>query len=185
MSTIAIGDAIGKMLARLFHANGIMSANAGAISQQHGDNIQRRRVAHIIRMRFEGEAQNSNLFALQRAANSLFDPPGHGFFAIVININHGLDNFGRRVKLLRGAHQRQRVFWKARAPIAGPGMEEFRADAAIKADAFGNFLHIGANFFTQIRHLIDESNFGRQKSIGGIFNQLGSGAIGKNNRRFV
>ena len=74
---------------------------------------------------------------------------------------------------LRGAHQRQAVLGEARAAIAGAGMEEFAADAAVEADALGDVLHIGADLLAQIGDLVDEGDLGREEGVGGVFDELG------------
>src|SRR5258707_1317456 len=74
---------------------------------------------------------------------------------------------------MRDRGQRRGVLGKARAAVARPGMEEFRPDAAIEADAARDALHVRADFLAQIRDLVDEGDLGRQKGVRGIFDQFG------------
>ena len=64
-------------------------------------------------------------------------------------------------------------------------MQEFRTDAIIKADAARDILHIGADLFAQIRHFIDEGDLGRQKRIGGIFDEFGCAATREEKWRLI
>ena len=109
---------------------------------------------------------------------------GHALFARVVGPHHGLDDRQRRLGLARGAHQRAAVLGKARAAIAGPGMQEFAADAAVEADAAGHVLHIGADLLAQIGDLVDEGDLGREKGVGRVFDQFGGFDVGEHDRRF-
>ena len=63
-------------------------------------------------------------------------------------------------------------------------MEEFRADPAVEANAFGDVMHIRPDLFTKIGDLIDEGDLGGQKGVGGVFDQFRRFAIGEQDRRF-
>ena len=52
-------------------------------------------------------------------------------------------------------------------------MQELAADAAVEADAAGDVLDIGADRLAQIGDLVDEGDLGREKGVGGVFDQLG------------
>jgi hypothetical protein len=47
--------------------------------------------------------------------------------------------------ILRDLHQRAGILRKGRAAEAGPGMQEFRADAIVQPNAARDFLHVGAH----------------------------------------
>ncbi len=64
-------------------------------------------------------------------------------------------------------------------------MKEFPADPIIEPHAAGNFLHVGVNLLAEIGYLIDESDLGRKKRIGCIFDQFGSAPVNINDRRRV
>ena len=89
----------------------------------------------------------------------------------------------RRLGLARGAHQRQAVLGEARAAKAGPGMQKLAADAAVEADAAGHVLDVGADRLAQIGDLVDEGDLGREKGVGGVFDQLGGLDVGEHDRR--
>ena len=79
----------------------------------------------------------------------------------------------------RRLHQRQRVLGKTGAAIAGAGMQEFAADAAVQADAARDILDVGADLLAEIGHLVDEGDLGGEKGVGGIFDQFGGFAAGE------
>ncbi len=100
-------------------------------------------------------------------------PVGHRALARFIDAQHGLDDSQLCLGELGGADQRLTVLGKARTAKAGAGMQEFAADAPVETDAAGDVLDIGANRLTEIRHLVDKGDLGREKSICRIFDQLG------------
>ena len=51
-------------------------------------------------------------------------------------------------------------------------MQEFAADTAVEADAAGDVMHIGANFFAQIGHFVDKRHFHRKERVARVFGQL-------------
>ena len=59
----------------------------------------------------------------------------HRALAVVVDRHHGLDDALRRVVILRCLDQRERILGKARAAIAGTGMQELCADAVVEPDA--------------------------------------------------
>ena len=63
-------------------------------------------------------------------------------------------------------------------------MQKLAADATIQSNATGDFLHVCANFFAQIRDLVNECNFSSKKCIRGIFDQLRCFNIRKDYRCF-
>ena len=88
---------------------------------------------------------------LHVAAERVDDLLRHLLFARGVHAHGGFDQFDRRAGVARGFHQRQRVLRKARAAIAGAGVQEFAADAVVEADAARDFLHIGAELLRRDR----------------------------------
>ena len=63
-------------------------------------------------------------------------------------------------------------------------MQKFAADAPVEADAAGDVLDIRPDRLAEVRHLVDEGDLGREKSVGRVFNQLGSLHRGEDHRGF-
>ena len=64
-------------------------------------------------------------------------------------------------------------------------MQELRADAVVETDAARHLLHVGADLLGEIGNLVDEGDLGREKRVGGVFDQFG-GAPGRvHDRRLV
>jgi hypothetical protein len=61
------------------------------------------------------------------------------------------------------------------------GLEEFVADAAIESDAFGDLEDICTDAIANIGDFINETNFGREEGIRGIFDHLGGVEVCFNN----
>jgi len=70
---------------------------------------------------------------------------------------------------LPGLDQRHGVLWKAGSAESGTRVQEFRADTIIEPDPSRDFLNIGADFFRQIRDLVDKGDLGRKKRICRVF----------------
>ena len=117
------------------------------------------------------------------AAAGVDDALGHRGLARVVAADHGLDDAQRRARLLRGPHQREAVLGEARAAVAGPGMQELAADAAVEADAARHVLHVGADLLAQIGDLVDEGDLGGEEAVGRVFGQLGGLERGEEDRR--
>src|SRR5690606_25600431 len=79
--------------------------------------------------------------------------------------------------ILSRAQKRHCVLGKTGTTIAGSGIEETRSDPFVEAHSERQFTNIAANLFTEISQLIDEGDLGRQKRIGGIFDQFRSAAL--------
>jgi hypothetical protein len=62
-------------------------------------------------------------------------------------------------------------------------MQELAADAAVEPDAAGDVLNIGAHRLAQIGDLVDEGDLGREKGVGGVFDQFGRFDRGEHDRR--
>ncbi len=58
------------------------------------------------------------------------------------------------------------VLLEARATKSHRRFQEFRSDAAVRADGAGHFIHICAGFFAQGAHGVDRADALRQESIG-------------------
>ncbi len=64
-------------------------------------------------------------------------------------------------------------------------MEEFGPDPAVEADAARHVLDVGADRLAQIGNLVDEGDLGREKGVGGIFDQLRRPPRGEQQGRLV
>ena len=95
------------------------------------------RIAHVVRIGLEGEAQHRDRGAANLAAQRLDHFLGHGALALVVDARHRLDDADGRAEILRRLDQRLSVLRETRPAIARPGIEEFRPDAPIEADAPG------------------------------------------------
>ncbi len=109
----------------------------------------------------------------------------HRALAVVVDAEHSLDDAQRDILILRNLDQRPGVLGKAGAAETGAGMQKFRADAVIHANAARDLLHVRADLFGQIGDLVDEGDLGRKKRVGGIFDQLGRTATGVHDRRLI
>ena len=61
-------------------------------------------------------------------------------------------------------------------------MKELGTNPFIQPHGLGDMVDICPHPFTQVSHFINERNFGRQKGVGSIFDQLGRFEIGDHKR---
>jgi hypothetical protein len=63
-------------------------------------------------------------------------------------------------------------------------MQKLAPDAAVEADALSHLLDIGADLFAQIGDLVDKGDLGREKRVGGVFDQFRRLDVSDHHRRF-
>ena len=149
-----------------------MDRRAGLV--QRRQDRQARAVAHVVGVGLEGQAEHRQRLAVDVAAAGLGDAVRHAALARVVDAQHRIDDRQRPLGDLGGADQRLAILREARPAEAGAGMQELAADPAVEADAAGDVLHIGADRLAQIGDLVDEGDLGREKGVGGVFDQLGA-----------
>ena len=74
------------------------------------------------------------------------------------------------------------VLAEAGSAPAGAGAEIVRANAMVKADAFGHLGNIGAERLGEGGEFVDEGEFGDQEGIGGVFDEFGIDGLGGEDR---
>ncbi|KAF1853517.1 hypothetical protein Lal_00046477 [Lupinus albus] len=171
--------------AGLLDSLGIIGAHLGASVLKPGRDGQRGRLAHVVRIRLEGQAEEGNRLAAHGATAGTDHLTRHGALALVVHGDHRLHDAERHPIVLGGLGQGQGVLGEARAAIARPGMEELRADAPVEADAARHLLHVRAHRLAQVGHLVDEGDLHREERVGGVFGQLGRATPGHEDRRGV
>ena len=58
-------------------------------------------------------------------------------------------------------------------------MQELGPDPVVHADAARDVLHISDHLFAKVGDFVDEGDLGRQKSVGGVFDEFGRAPIDK------
>src|SRR5262249_24050125 len=104
----------------------------------------RGRLAHVIGVRLEGEAQHRDGLALQRAAAGRNNLARHRRFTLAINVDRRLDDAQRHAVTLADRGERLSVLREARSTEAWPGMQELPGDTAVEPHAAGDLLHVDA-----------------------------------------
>src|ERR1700730_10194130 len=174
---------IGHQLLRLAHSFGVESADARSGGEKARQDGEARGVAHVVGVGLEGQDQDGQGLAGQRAAARGDDLVGHPPLARLVHRDRRFDDRQGGLGLARGAHQCGAVLGEARAAKARPGMEKLAADAAVEPDAAGDVLDIAAQGLAQIGDLVDEGDLGGEKGVGRVFDQLGGLDAGEHDRR--
>jgi hypothetical protein len=173
----------GQHVARLAHALGVEGAHGGAILHQAAGDRDAGGIAHVVGFGFEGEAEQGDGFAAHAAAGGGNDARCHAGLAGVVHRDHGLDQAAGGAVILCDTDHGQGVLGEATAAVAGAGMQEFAADAAIETDAAGDIVHVGTHTLAHVGHFVNESDFHGEKGIGRVFDQFGGFERGEQDRR--
>jgi hypothetical protein len=152
----------------LRHSDGVVGAHPRAHVGERGDERDRRRLAHVVGVRLEGQPEDRDGLAAHAAAERRGDLARHAALSRFVDGGDRLDDAQRCLGVLRGLDQRDGVLREARAAEAGPGIQEFRADAVVEADAAGDLLYIGADLFAEVGDLVDERDLGCEEGVGGV-----------------
>src|SRR5262249_11241849 len=89
------------------------------------------------------------------------------------------ENAHLHVVVLGGLDESAQIFRKAGATETGPSVQKFRSDPVVEPHTTGNFLHVGANLFTEIGDFVDETDFGSKKCVGRVLDELSRAASGE------
>ena len=160
-----------KNLLRSFDCGWVVGGDGTAFGEEHFDDVNCGRLANVVGLSLEGEAENAEAFAAegpQGRANLI----EKAFLLLSVDL---LD-FGEEVEvdaqLFCHGSKGGDVFGKARAAVANAGAEEFRADAAVESHAAGDLLDIGIGGLAEVRDGVDERDFESKKRVGGVFDDL-------------
>src|SRR6266567_3186767 len=117
----------------------------------------------MVGVRLECEAEHRNGLASQCTTESGGNFSCHGAFADIVGSDDGFNDTKWHVIVVRRLEKRSGILRKTRASKTRAGMQKFWPDPIIKPNAAGDILHIRANFFGKISHLIDERDLRGEK----------------------
>ena len=140
-------------LLRLVTGDRIKRAYLGAALDERVHERDRRRFAHVVGVRLEREAEHADPLAGHAAAERVGDPLDHLLLAIVVDLDRRPhDPLGDPDRVGR-LEERERVLGKAAPAVAGPSVQELRADAVVEADAARDVLDVGVDRLAQVGDL--------------------------------
>jgi len=155
-SVLVVGiNNIGQDLHRFRLGHGIVGVYFRAILDQLLDDADRRRLAHVVRFWFEGEAKHGDCLSLQ-SSDELPQLEQHLFALVLVYIDHSIDDARRAIVVTRDRSQRSRVFRKTRATEAWTRVKKLATDSFVHADTTSDVMHVTTNPFTKIGNLVDE-----------------------------
>src|SRR3990167_8575302 len=127
----------------LLHGLRIVNSDRGPPRAQILDDVDRRSIAHVVRVGLEGQPEHGDRLVLhhpQRPLHLL----GNAALLVLVHSPHGLQQVKVIPRLLRDVDERLQVFRKTKAPESRPGVQERPADARIQPHAVRHLLHIAA-----------------------------------------
>ncbi len=122
----------------------VVGGDLGALLEQQRDDVERGRLAHVVGVRLEGQAQHGDLAVLEvrqraRQVDERQQP------LAVVDVDDGLEQVELVAVQRRDEVERARVLGEARAAVADARLEERRADAGVQPDAVGDGVDVGAD----------------------------------------
>ena len=154
-------------------------AHLCAFAQQPVRDDTARRLAHVIGVRLERQAEECDSLPAERAEvllQLLHD-------AALLQLIHLPDCVEQHegIALVAGELLEGRdIFRKTTPAEADAGAEKVRTEAMVEADAFGDVDDVGADELAHVGDLVDEADAGRQKRVGGELHQLSRRDVGAN-----
>ena len=123
-------------------------ADLRATADHGGDDGQARRVAHVVGIGFEGDAQHRDRPLVEGALGEVHQLVDHAALDLVVDLDDRLGDLHRAGMILPDPCERLGVLGKARAAIAGARMQEGLADPPIQPhDRLADLLHVRAGAF--------------------------------------
>ena len=163
------------------HRRRVEGADLRAALHESLDHRNGGRVAHVVRVALEGQAEYGDRLAGE-AVEGGFDLADHAVLDALVGRQHGFDDLELHAVLLGDLRHRPGVLREAGAAVAGAGVEELRTDAVVEPHAAGDDLDVGADPLAELRDLVDEGDLGRQEAVGGVLDHLGRLDIGDHER---
>ena len=162
---LMIGDPVAEDAPRAFERLGIVRAHARARRQQFLDHRERRRLAHVVGARLEGQPPYREGAAVKVGAEVLLDALDDEPFLAHVDVVGRAQQREVEVMLGGAMDQRLHVLGKARAAVADAGKEKLRSDSPVRAHPAPHVAYFRAHRFAQVRHLVDERNAHRQHRV--------------------
>ncbi len=172
----------GKSLLSALDGCGIVGSDGAALGEEHLDEVNCRRLADVVGLTFEGEAENADALAAKI-------PEGRADFVeeapLLLAIY--LFDFGEEIEvdthLLGDGTEGGDILGKTGSAITDAWTEKLWSDAAVEAHAAGDLLYVGVGGFAEVRHGVDEGDFEGKEGVGGVLDDLGALCGGEEERR--
>ena len=176
-----LDDAVDAVRSR----HGIPHDDVGALGKEPTRQHERRRLARVVGVRLEREAEERDPLAAQRA-EELLELADHPALLELVDLDDGVQHLEVVPRACRELLQGETVLREAAAAEADPGAEEALADAAVPADSFGDLDDVGACRLADVRDLVDERDARHQRGVRRELDHLRGGDVrrARSARRF-
>ena len=155
----------------------VVYGDVGTTFQQPADDVEGGGVAEVVGIGLEGEAENTDCFALEdlQVVLELLDD---GEVLALVHLNSGLEQGHGVVVFAARVDQRPDVLAEAAAPPADASAKELRSDPLVEADSPGDLVDIRTYPLAQPGHLVDEADLGGEEGVGRVLDGLGTHYVG-------
>ncbi len=158
---------------RFGHRHRIVGGDRRAARREGGDDLARRRFAHVVGVRLERESPQRKPAAREVGAEPRDDLVDQTMLLRVVGRLDGRQHAHRPLELGRGVQQRLDVLREAAPAVADARIQEVVADPGIGPDALADQLDVGAEVIGEIGELVHERDPRRQHRVRRVFGELG------------
>ena len=152
---------------------GIERDDGATFGEQHFDEVDRRRLANIVGLTFEGQAKNTEAFTAERPKRGP-DFAEKARLLLDIDLLDLSEQAEVDAELFGDGAKRGDIFRKTGATIAYAGAKKSRANAAVETHPLRNLLDVRVGCFAEVGDSVDERYFEREKGVGGMLDNLGA-----------
>jgi hypothetical protein len=146
--------------------------------------VEGRRFADIVGAAFEGQAEDADFLATE-GPQSGADFLEEAAFLFLVDLLDFLEEREVDAELVGDVAECGDVFRETGAAVAYACAQELGTDAAIHAHAAGHFFNVGADRLADVGDDVDEGNFGGEKRVRCVLDDLGRFGRGEQDGRCV
>src|SRR3989442_4990978 len=166
-------DGVAQDLARTRNRYRVVCRDARPLLAQAVDHPDRSRFPNVIRIFFEGEAEDGDPLVLQRA-NELFRELDDFGCLSFVRLLHGRKEARIVSSFAAECDQRPDVFRETAPSVTRPRLQEQRPDSRVESDGRCDSFHIDpGDLLRDVGHGVDVADLGRQERVARILDHLG------------
>ena len=161
-----------RVLAGVEH--GVVGPDAGALVDEAAGQHDGGRLAQVVGVRLEREAEQRHGGAAQ-VAEPLLELADHAPLLQRVDLDDGVEQLEVVARVAGQLLERLDVLGEARPAVADAGLQEVRPDAVVEAHALGDGAHVGAHLLAHVGDLVDERDLGGEERVARVLDHLGRG----------
>ncbi|CAM2156829.1 hypothetical protein PT2222_30158 [Paraburkholderia tropica] len=157
---------------RFLDRDRVVRDHARAACEQFGDQRAARRFAHVVGVRLEGEAPETERAAREIGAEARDDLLREHLLLPFVDVLDRAQDLQRLAEIFSGAHQRLDVLREARAAVTAARVQEVVTDTRIGTDAATHRFDVRAHAIGEIRQFVHERDARGEHGVGRVLREL-------------